>query len=108
MHYREKDHTLCPKCGRMYCEGFWDEGVCIDDMRFSSDPTSRGDEIADYVRQWYEINRETWWQHHRRRADDSRGIADEFMLSFIAEVRRVTMEADWQNTHERQPRKATL
>jgi hypothetical protein len=80
----------------MYCEGYWGEGVCLADMRFSIDPTSRGDEIAEYVRQWYEIHRETWWQHRRGVSDRSRGIDDEFMLSFIAEVRRVTAEADLQ------------
>ena len=97
MLYREKDQTRCPKCGRLFCEGYWGEGVCTADMRFSSDPTARGDDIAYYVRQWYEINRQTWWQ--RRRSINDRmdhGVADEFMLSFIAEVRRVTAEADLQ------------
>ena len=104
MRCQEKDQTPCPKCGRLFCEGFWGEGVCTADMRFSSDPTSRGDEISDYVRRWYEINRETWRDRHWTPfgcAPDRSGVhADEFMLSFIAEVRRVTTEADRQNTHE--------
>ena len=80
----------------MYCEGYWDEGVCAADMRFSTDPTAQGDDIADYVRQWYEINRETWWQRRQDSVRRSAGVADEFMLSFIAEVRRVTQEAGRQ------------
>lgn len=97
----QKDQTLCPKCGRMYCEGFWKEGVCTADMRFSRDPTSRGDEIADYVRTWYEINRESWSDRHQINpfgpASDRSGVhADEFMLSFIAEVGRVSAEAERQ------------
>ena len=107
MLYREKDQTRCPKCGRLFCEGYWGEGVCIADMRFSTEPTARGDDIAFYVRQWYEINRETWWQHRRSVNDRmERGIADEFMLSFIAEVRRVNEEADRQ-TGKATPEKMT-
>lgn len=89
--------TFCPKCHRMYCEGYWGEGVCTADMRFSRDPTSRGDEIADYVRQWYELHRETWWDRHwpygvnRKRGS---AFADEFMLSFIQEIARVQAAAD--------------
>lgn len=91
-----KDQTFCPKCGRMYCEGFWGEGVCLADMHFSDEPTARGDEIADYVRRWYELNRESWWDRHRPGAD-RRGLhADEFMLGFIQEVGRVTAEAERQ------------
>lgn len=91
-----KDQTFCPKCGRMYCEGFWGEGTCTADMTFSTDPTSRGDEIADYVRRWYEANRETWWQRRGSNADRSGVHADEFMLRFISEVTRVTAEAERQ------------
>jgi hypothetical protein len=84
----------------MYCEGFWGEGVCIADMEFSYDPTSRGDEIAEYVRIWYELNRESFCDRHHcpfRAAPDRSGVhADEFMLSFIGEVWRVTAEADRQ------------
>jgi hypothetical protein len=97
---REKDQTFCPKCHLMYCEGYWGEGVCIADMRFSSDPTSRGDDIADYVRQWYELNRETWLDRHQipfGYVPDKSGVhADEFMLQFLSEVRRVNAEADRQ------------
>jgi hypothetical protein len=59
------------------------------DMRFSSDPTARGDEITAFVRQWYEANRESWWDRHRPSADRNGSHADEFMLSFINEVGRV-------------------
>jgi hypothetical protein len=58
-----------------------------------SDPTARGDEIADKVRHWYEANRETWWQRHKPgiwgSAPDRAGVhSDNFMLEFIAAVRR--------------------
>lgn len=50
------------------------------------DPTSRGDIVAEKVRAWYEANRESWWDRHRRMAD-RRGIhADEFILSLIQAV----------------------
>ena len=53
------------------------------------DPTSRGDEVADKVREWYEANRETWWDRHRiigRSTDRSGSHADEFMLRLIQAV----------------------
>ncbi len=68
-----------------------------NDLEFSSDPTSRSDEIADYVRQWYEQHRETWFERHspfgtnRKRGS---ALADEFMLGLIAEVRRVLKQAE--------------
>ena len=101
-----KDQTFCPKCRRMYCEGFWGEGICIADMKFSSDPTSVGDEIADYVRYWYERNRETWFDRHQINpfgaATDRSGVhADEFMLRFIGEVGRVSAEAEKQKAARR-------
>lgn len=98
MKYIPKDQTHCPKCHRMYCEGFWGEGTCIAEMKFSRDPTSRGDEIADYVRRWYEINRETWWDRCRPASDRSGVHADNFMLSFLSEVHRVSQEAERQMT----------
>lgn len=90
---REKDQTFCPKCGRMYCEGYWGEGVCTADMSFSDDPTACGDEIAYYVRRWYEINRESWWDRHGPNSDRRGYHADEFMLSFLNEVGRVNNAA---------------
>jgi hypothetical protein len=92
-----KDQTFCPKCHRMYCEGYWDEGVCTADMQFSDDATARGDEIAGYVRVWYEKHREGFWERHGPRGKLwALGLADEFMLSFIAEVWRVEAEAKRQ------------
>ena len=95
-----KDQTSCPKCHRLYCEGYWGEGVCIADMAFSRDPTARGDEIGDYVRQWYERNRESWWSRHRPQffsyRDNSGVVADNFILAMIGEVGRVQREADRQ------------
>jgi hypothetical protein len=70
------------------------------EMRFSSEPTARCDDIATYVRKWYEANRETWWRRHAigmlltghapgATPDRDGTHADEFMLAFIAEVNRV-------------------
>ena len=67
-------------------------------MAFSFDTTSRGDDIADYVRRWYELNRETWWDRHRPNADRKGVHSDSFMLAFINEIARVSAEADRQLT----------
>jgi hypothetical protein len=95
---REKDQTFCPKCHRMYCEGYWGEGVCTADMHFGGEPTADGDAVAEYVRRWYELHRESWWDRHRPMADRNGIHADEFMLAFLGEVRRVTSEATKQIT----------
>jgi hypothetical protein len=63
-------------------------------MKFSSDPTSRGDEVAGYLRVWYEANRETWWDRHYvlgfNSVPDRNGVhADEFMLALLNEVGRI-------------------
>ena len=81
-----KDQTLCPKCGRMYCEGYWKEGVCVADMGFCGEPTADGDLIAGYVRVWYEAHREGWRDRYRQQWT---WAADEFMLGLIQEVGRV-------------------
>ncbi len=67
------------------------------------DPTSRGDIIASVVRDWYERNRETWWDRHCGSSwpvgpgtDRSGAHADEFMLRFIGEVRRVSSLSDME------------
>lgn len=85
----------------MYCEGYWGEGVCTADMRFSSEPTARGDEIAGYVREWYEKHRESFWERHiwKLHKPWKRGLADEFMLSFLGEVCRVMAEAERQKSN---------
>jgi hypothetical protein len=66
-------------------------------MRFSRDPTARGDEIAAYVRDWYEGHRESWWERWRK---PWRLFADNFMLDLVAEVNRVQAEADRQVAEE--------
>ncbi|WFT94325.1 hypothetical protein QA633_39635 [Bradyrhizobium barranii] len=63
------------------------------------DATSRGDLEADLVRRWYEKNRESWWDRNKPGiigADPDRdgSHADEFMLRFIGEVRRVGRLSD--------------
>lgn len=83
----------------MYCEGYWGEGVCTADMFFGSEPTAAGDAFAEYVRHWYEINRESWWDRNRFSRNQRllrAGVADSFMLRFIGEVERVSAEAERQ------------
>ena len=63
-------------------------------MKFSRDPTAQGDEIAVYMREWYEDNRETWWDRHRPGADRKGIHADEFMLRLMAEAERIFAEAN--------------
>lgn len=94
----EKDHTLCPKCGRMYCEGFWGEGVCTADMHFCGEPTADGDAAAGYLRAWYEANRESWWDRcsANRLGRAWEWACDEFMLGLMAEVRRINNECERQ------------
>lgn len=52
------------------------------------DPTTRGDLIAEKMRDYYEAHRETWWQRRKRRV----GLADNLMLGLLnlveAELRR--------------------
>ena len=61
------------------------------------DPTSRGDLIAEKVRQWYEAHRETWWDRHKpgiigASPDRDGSHADEFILGFIQAVRQAEKE----------------
>jgi hypothetical protein len=60
-------------------------------LEFSQDPTSRGDEVAEYVRDWYEANRETWWE---RRGKKWEYCADNFMLGLVNEVERILAAAE--------------
>lgn len=53
------------------------------------EPTAFGDEVAGRVRQWYEANREGFWDRHRLWGSDPDRAgthADEFMLRLISEV----------------------
>lgn len=63
------------------------------------DATSRGDIEAGLVREWYEKNRESWVARHSpfgAGPDRDGSHADEFMLAFIGEVRRVGGMTDAQ------------
>lgn len=94
-----KDQTLCPKCGRMYCEGFWREGVCTTDMHFSGEPTSDFDEAGRCLRVWYEAHRESWWDrnpHSKNQRLLRAGTADNLMLGMLNGVRRIEQEAERQ------------
>ena len=65
-----------------------------DPFSFSADPTARGDQVVKYVREWYEENRESWWDRHRPSADRHGLHADEFMLRLVAYVQYVSNKAD--------------
>jgi hypothetical protein len=91
------DQSVCPKCSRMHCEGYWGEGVCIADMHFSGEPTSDGDNAAEYLRVWYEAHRETWRDRHnypfRQGYPGKAGVtADNFMLGLMNEMHRIESE----------------
>ena len=48
---------------------------------FCGEPTADGDSEAMYLREWYEANRETWWQRHGPYAIGlSSDRADDFMM----------------------------
>lgn len=62
------------------------------------DPTSRGDLVAEKVREWYEAHRESWWDRHKPgifgASTDRSGVhADEFMLRLIGAVHHAEKEA---------------
>jgi hypothetical protein len=65
----------------------------MSEYMFSDEPTARGDEAAGYLRAWYEANRESWWDRHRANADRNGAHADEFMLRFLDEARRILKAA---------------
>jgi hypothetical protein len=60
--------------------------------KFYGEPTADGDIAADFIRQWYEANRETWFDRHmpfgtnRKHGCDT---ADNFILELISQVNRL-------------------
>lgn len=90
----EKDQTRCPNCGWLYCPGFWKEGVCLNDMHFSGEPTSDGDEEARCLRVWYEAHRETWWERStwNMKGRHWEWAADNLMLGMLTEMDRIHAE----------------
>jgi hypothetical protein len=67
------------------------------EMNFRGDPTAAGDNFAEYLRSWYEANRETWWDRSAfNKYGWKRGLADNFMLAMLDEVRRIQAEYDRQ------------
>jgi hypothetical protein len=52
---------------------------------FPADPTAREGQIAYYIRDWYELNRETWWDRLWPFSNKS----DEWMFRFIAKVHEI-------------------
>lgn len=60
------------------------------------DPTARADAVATEVRQWYEANRESWWDRHApflAWRTYIPGTADNFMLKLIKVVRKADERA---------------
>lgn len=62
------------------------------------EPTARGDAVAAKVREWYEANRESWWDRHRPQIfshrDNGGIVADNFAINLVAAVRRAEAEID--------------
>lgn len=56
---------------------------------FCGEPTADGDISAAWLRQWYEANRESWWDRHRPSADRNGVHADEWMLAFMEQFDRL-------------------
>lgn len=77
----------------MYCDGFWNEGVCIADMHFCGEPTADGDAAAVYLRAWYEAHREGWNEHRKKRWTVT---ADNLMLGLMNEMHRIECERQRQ------------
>lgn len=72
-----------------------DGGVPAADMRFCGEPTADFDRAGEYLRAWYEANRETWWDRQSFSRNQQRlrmGAADSFMLGLINEVGRIEAE----------------
>jgi hypothetical protein len=63
-------------------------------LRFCGEPTADGDEAASALRYWYETNRETWWERHRRRWPPRLGTADNFMIELLSEAERIIRACD--------------
>lgn len=93
--HQSKDQTFCPKCGWMYCPGYWNEGVCLSDMHFCGEPTADGDACAQYLRVWYEKHHESWWDRRKKRWE---WAADNLMLGMINEIGRIQAEYEKQKS----------
>jgi hypothetical protein len=93
-----KDQTYCPKCHRMFCEGYWLEGVCIVDMQFCGEPTADGDQAASYLRVYYEAHRESYWDRSELNCNGRQWeyAADNFMLGLMNEMHRINCERQRQ------------
>jgi hypothetical protein len=61
------------------------------EMYFCGEPTADGDSAAEYLRRWYETNRETWWDR-RRCPPLNNPWADNLMLGLYDEVLRIEAE----------------
>jgi hypothetical protein len=62
--------------------------------KFCGEPTADGDIMATWLREWYEANRETWWDRNnypfRQGYPDRAGVtADNFMLELLGQVERL-------------------
>lgn len=53
------------------------------------DPTLRGDLIAERMRDFYEANRETWWERRKKRWTVS---ADNLMLGLLGVIEKADRE----------------
>lgn len=66
---------------------------------YSDDPTARGDQIAEEMRDYYEAHRETWWQ--RSRFNPNRFavglVADNLMLGLMDVYREAIRTCEQQD-----------
>jgi hypothetical protein len=69
--------------------------VPTSEMHFCGEPTADGDMAAEYLRHWYEANRETWWDR-RKRPPLNNPWADNLMLGLYDEVLRIEEEKQRQ------------
>jgi hypothetical protein len=52
-----------------------------------ADPTAVADSIADKMREYYEANRETWWERFGRRTDQTNNLMLGLMQVYDRELR---------------------
>ena len=64
--------------------------IPVSEMQFCGEPTADGDTAAEYLRAWYESNRET--DRQRKGRPWELGLADNFIIGLMNEVYRIESE----------------
>lgn len=63
---------------------------------YADDPTARGDEMAEELREWYEENRESYWDRCKFSKNQrllSMGCSDNFMLRLQQKAIQIALDA---------------